>query len=122
MRCAAPASRAECDYAGGQQQHHPAPEKEPGGIDQVGVNKLNVHSLASRGNTDSADSAVLQLRFTGQVFVLLHNLTDSIEAAERGEMYIRKRFLYLRHPTFDGPLDSNRHLSGDGVYDICSHG
>jgi hypothetical protein len=58
------------------------------------------------------------LRFSSQVFVLVQNLTDGIEAAERRQMHIGKRMLNLRHPAFDSPLYSDRHLTGDGIYKI----
>jgi hypothetical protein len=113
----ATARRGKCYDASRQQQHHPAAEKEPGGVDQVGVNKISIHSRTSR-NHDSADVPLLQLRFSSQVFVLIENLADGVEAAERSQMYIGKRLLDLRHPAFDSPLDSGRHLTGEGIYNI----
>jgi len=60
-------------------------------------------------------SSALQLRFSGQVFVFVQYLADSIQPPERCQMHIGECVLNLRHPAFDGPVHTNRHLAGDNL-------
>jgi hypothetical protein len=117
----------ECNHACGQQQHHPTAEKEPGGIDQVGINKVNIHvqPLAEPSTLPISFFArpflahpVAQLRFTGELFVFVQNVANGIEPAERGQMCVGDRLLNLRQPAFNGSLHADRHFMGDNIYQI----
>jgi len=63
-------------------------------------------------------SSALQLHFSGQVFVFVQYLADGIQPSERGQMHIGERVLNLRHPAFDGPIHTNRDLTGDNFDNI----
>jgi len=44
-----------------------------------------------------------------------HWLVEEDESTERCQLPIRERLLDLRHPVFDGPIHSKRHLAGDNL-------
>jgi hypothetical protein len=95
IRSAATVDRGERDYAGRQQQHHPARKKEPGGIDQVRINDINVHNSTFLQTAGSADPSAIQVCFAGELFVFVHNFADGIKPAERCQVHIGERSLNL---------------------------
>jgi hypothetical protein len=95
IRSAATVDRGERDYAGRQQQYHPARKKEPGGIDQVGINDLNVHHSTFLQTAGSADPSAIQVCFASQLFVFVNDFADGIKPAKRRQVYIGERLLNL---------------------------
>jgi hypothetical protein len=85
----------ECKYAGCQQQHDPASKKKPGEIDQVGVNKVNIHSRLTHLQMPSAGPSTDQLGFPGRAFVLVQDIANRIKPAERRQVSVGERLLNL---------------------------
>ena len=58
----------------------------------------------------SAGSVRQSRSLSGQVFVVLHNFTDSIQPGESSEAGVGERQVDFGHPAIDGALNSVRHL------------
>ncbi len=80
---------------------------------------MQITSMLNPLRGQSSKPPAVEVRFAGQTFIVIEGLTNRVQPAQRRKAHVGKSALDLRHPAFNGAVDSRRHFGRDEVNELA---